>query len=58
MFYVLFAHLVILFIIYLIFFNKEYFEDFFQNIGIHLPNNKYKYYQTNVKKRDTYDFKI
>lgn len=58
MFYVLFAHLVILFIIYLIFFNKEYFEDFFKNIGIYLPRNKPKYYQTDMKRRETYDFKI
>ena len=52
------AHLVILFILYLIFFNKEYFSDFFKNIGIYLPNDKTKYYKSNISYKDTYDYKI
>lgn len=58
MFYILIAHLVILLVIYLIFFNKEYFEDFFKNIGIYFPSDKPKYYQTQMERRETYDFKI
>lgn len=58
MFYFLFSHLLVLFILYLIFFNKEYFSNFFKPIGIYLPNNGVKYYKSSISNREKYDFKI